>query len=153
MSKNVVPMLSSRSFMVSCLMFKSLIHFDFIFVHGMGVCSIFTGLHATIQCSLHHLLKRLSFPHFIFWPPLRQELTVGLWLYFWALDFVPHIRFCTSDTVWITVAFQYCLKSERVMPPALFFSPQDCFDSSGSFIVPDKFWGYLFQFCEMSQVF
>ena len=30
------------------------------------------------------------------------------------------------------------------MPPALFFSPQDCFDSSGSFIVPYKFLGYLF---------
>ena len=85
--------------------FKSLSHFDFIFVHGMRVCSIFTDLLATVQCSLHHLLKRLSFPHFIFLPPLRQELTVGLCLYFWALYFVPHIRFCTSDTVWIMVAF------------------------------------------------
>ena len=28
-------MFSSRSFMVSCLVFKSLIHFEFIFVYGV----------------------------------------------------------------------------------------------------------------------
>ena len=40
-------------------MFKSLSHFQCIFVHGMRVCSNFTDLHADVQFSLHHLLKRL----------------------------------------------------------------------------------------------
>ena len=54
MSENVLPKYSSRSFMVSCLMFKSLDHFEFIFVHGMRVCSSFIDLHATVQFSQHH---------------------------------------------------------------------------------------------------
>ena len=32
MSENVLPLFSSRSFMVSCFTFKSLNHFEFIFV-------------------------------------------------------------------------------------------------------------------------
>ena len=54
-------MFSSRSF-VSYLMFKSLSHLEFIFVHGERVCSSFIDLHAAVQPSQHHhLLKRLSF--------------------------------------------------------------------------------------------
>ena len=36
MSKTVLPMSSSRSFIVSGLTFRSLIHFEFIFVYGVG---------------------------------------------------------------------------------------------------------------------
>ena len=35
MSKTVLPIFPSRSFKVSCLIFKSLKHFEFTFVHGM----------------------------------------------------------------------------------------------------------------------
>ena len=72
MSENVLPMFSSRSLMVSYLMFKSLSHFEFIFVHGVRGCSTFIDLHATVQFSQHHLLKRLSFYHFIFLPHLSK---------------------------------------------------------------------------------
>ena len=41
MSRNVLPMFSSRSLMVSCLKFKYLSNFEFIFVHGVKVCSSF----------------------------------------------------------------------------------------------------------------
>ena len=34
MSESVLPMFSSRSFIVSGLTFRSLIHFEFIFVYG-----------------------------------------------------------------------------------------------------------------------
>uniref|UniRef100_A0A5G2RAG3 Uncharacterized protein n=1 Tax=Sus scrofa TaxID=9823 RepID=A0A5G2RAG3_PIG len=61
-SENALPMFS-RSFMVSCLMFKSLS--NFIFVHGVRVCSSFTDLHAAIQFSQHLLLKTLFFPFYI----------------------------------------------------------------------------------------
>ena len=46
MSENVLPKFFSRSFMVSCLIFKSLSHFEFIFVYGVRECSNFTDLHA-----------------------------------------------------------------------------------------------------------
>ena len=146
MSENVLPMISSRSFMVSCLTFKSLGHFEFcfvfndcthsiwrfpgqgsnlchscdvcycsgnvrffnpldqawnwtwastvtqaaavqifnplhhsrnsdfefIFVHGVRVCSSFIDWHAAVQFSQYHLVKRLSFFHFIFLAPLLK---------------------------------------------------------------------------------
>ena len=58
--------------MVSCLIFKSLSHLEFIFVHGVRVCSRFIDLHAAVQVSQQYLLKRLSFSHFIFLPPLSK---------------------------------------------------------------------------------
>ena len=37
MSSSVLPMFSSKSFIVSGLIFRSLIHFEFIFVYGVKV--------------------------------------------------------------------------------------------------------------------
>ena len=72
MSEDVWPMISSRSFMVSCLIFRSLNHFEFIFVYGEKVCSKSTDLHAPVQLSQHHLLRRLSFSLCISLPPLSK---------------------------------------------------------------------------------
>ena len=41
MSKSVLPMFSSKSLIVSGYTFSSLIHFEFIFVHGVRECSNF----------------------------------------------------------------------------------------------------------------
>ena len=41
MSESVLPIFSSRSFIVSGLTFRSLIHFEFIFVYGVRKCSSF----------------------------------------------------------------------------------------------------------------
>ena len=57
MSENALPMFSSRGFMVSCLMFKSLRRFEFIFVHDVGVYFSFIDLQAAVQFSQHHLLS------------------------------------------------------------------------------------------------
>ena len=70
--QSVLPMFSSRSFIVSGLMFRSLIHFEFIFVYGVRKCSSFILLQVVDQYSQHHLLKRLSFLHWIFLPPLSK---------------------------------------------------------------------------------
>ena len=72
MSESVLPMFSSKSFIVSGLMFRSLIHTDFIFVDGVRKCSNFILLQVVDQFSQHHLLKRLSFLHCIFLPPLSK---------------------------------------------------------------------------------
>ena len=58
------------SFIVSGLTFRSLIHFEFIFVYGVRECSNFILLHVAVHFSQHHLLKRLSFLHCIPLPPL-----------------------------------------------------------------------------------
>ena len=65
-------MFSSRSFIVSGLTFRSLIHFEFIFVYGVRKCSSFILLQVVDQISQHHLLKRLSLIHCIFLPPLSK---------------------------------------------------------------------------------
>ena len=70
MSKSFLPTFSSKSFILSGLIFKSLIYFEFIFVHGVRECSNFILLHVPVQFSQHHLLKRLSFLHCIFLLPL-----------------------------------------------------------------------------------
>ena len=68
--------------MGSCLIFKSFSHFEgflfvclFVccfFVHGVRVCSGFMDLHASVQVSQQYMLKRLSFSHVLFLPPLSQ---------------------------------------------------------------------------------
>ena len=72
MSQSVLPMFSSKSFIVSGLTFRSLIYFEFIFVYGVRECSNFIHLHVAVQFSQHHLLKRLSFLHCTFLPPLSK---------------------------------------------------------------------------------
>jgi len=67
-----LPMFSSRSFIVSGLRCRSLIHFEFIFVYGVRKCSSFILLQVADQFSQHHLLKRLSFLHCIFLPSLSK---------------------------------------------------------------------------------
>ena len=70
--------------MGSCL--KSLSRF--LFVLGVRVCSNFTDLHADVQLSQHHLLKRL-FPTYIVVSLAEDQLIVSVWVYFWALYSVP----------------------------------------------------------------
>ena len=70
MSKGILSMFSSRSFIVSGLTFRSLIYFEFVFVYGVRKCSNFILLHVIVQVSQHHLLKRLFFLHCMFLAPL-----------------------------------------------------------------------------------
>ena len=72
MSESVLPAFSSKSFIVSGLTFRSLIHFEFIFVYGVRKCSGFILLKMIDQFSEHHLLNGLSFLHCIFLPPLSK---------------------------------------------------------------------------------
>ena len=58
-SKRLLPVFSSRILMVSCLTFRTFIHFEFIFVYGVRQWSRFILLHVVVQFSQHHLLKRL----------------------------------------------------------------------------------------------
>ena len=60
MSKSVLPMVSSKSFIVSGLTFRSPIYFEFIFVYGVRECSNFIPLHVAVQ-----------FPKFFFFNYLK----------------------------------------------------------------------------------
>ena len=55
MSKNVLPMFSSRSFIVSGFMFRPLFHFEFIFVYGVRECFNFIYLFFFLGLHLQHM--------------------------------------------------------------------------------------------------
>ena len=61
MSESVLPKFSSKSFIMSDLTFRSLIHFALIFVCGVKKLSNFVLLHVAVQFPQHQLLKRLVF--------------------------------------------------------------------------------------------
>ena len=70
MSEILLPVFSSRIFMVLGLMFKSLIHFEFIPVCGIKWWSSFIFLHVSDQFSQYHLLNKPSLAHCMCWLPL-----------------------------------------------------------------------------------
>ena len=67
-------MLSSNSFIVSGLTFRSLIHFFWVYLwFAVRQCFSFILLHVAIEFSQDHLLKRLSLPYRIFFAPLLKK--------------------------------------------------------------------------------
>ena len=85
-------MFSSRSFVVSGLTFRSLIHFEFIFVYGVRKCSSFILLQVVDQFSQHHLLKKIVFnPLYILASFVKDKVSIGVWIYLQAFYFVPLI--------------------------------------------------------------
>src|SRR5574337_1130115 len=91
MSESVLSMFSSRSFIVSGLTFRSLIHFEFIFVYGVRKCSSFILLQVVDQFSQHHLLKRFFSPLYILSSFVKVKVSIGVCIYLWAFYFVPLI--------------------------------------------------------------
>ena len=70
MSETVWPMFSSKRFIVSGRVSRSLMHLELVFVSGVRECSHFILFHVAVQFSQHHLLNKLSFLHCIFLPTL-----------------------------------------------------------------------------------
>ena len=101
-------MFSSKSFTVSCLIFKSLSYFEFIFVYGVKVCSNFIDLF-TCGCPTFptSLAQETVFSLlYILTSFVKDKLTIGVWVYFWALYSVPLIH--VSVFVLIPCCFDYC---------------------------------------------
>ena len=121
---SVLPMFSSKSLTVSGLTFRSLIHSEFTFVYGVREWSNFILLHVAVQFSQHHPLKRPSFLHCTFLPPLSKigwpyvhGFISGLSILFhWSIP----LFLCQYHTVLTTVALQYSPKSGSPTPPAPF---------------------------------
>ena len=85
-------MFFSRNFIVSGLTFRSLIHFQFIFVYGVRNCSSFILLQVANQFSQHHLLKEIVFsPLYILASFVEDRVSIGVWIYLWAFYVVPLI--------------------------------------------------------------
>ena len=109
MSESVLPMFSSKSFIVSGLTFRFLIHFEFIFVCGVKKYSSFIFLQVVDQFSQHHLLKRLPFLHCIFLTPLSKIRCPYVRGFISGLSILFHwsifLTLCQYHTFLMTVAF------------------------------------------------
>ena len=86
--ESVLPMFSSGSFIVSGLTFRSLIHFEFIFVYSVRKCSSFILLQVVDQFSQHHLLKRYLFSIVYSYLLVKDKVSIGAWIYLWAFYIV-----------------------------------------------------------------
>ena len=81
------------------LTFRSLIHFEFIFVYGVRKCSNVILVHVAVQFSQHHLLKRLSLSHCIFCLLCQNYSThwcMGLFLGFLSCSIGLCFCFCAN---------------------------------------------------------
>ena len=92
-------MFSSKIFIVSGLMFRSLIHFEFIFVYGVSKCSSFILLQVLNQFSQHHVFSAL----YILASFVKDKVSICAWIYLWAFYFVPLIY------IFVFVPVPYCL--------------------------------------------
>ena len=131
MSRSALLMLPSRSFIDFGLLFKSLIHYEFIFLYGVMRYSSFILLHVAVQFSQNHLLKMPSFFHCIF------LLLVSKIRYPWVLlcAFYHFPLVYSSDFVSVPLYCDYCsfvLQSEvrKINSSRIIFNSQDCFGYS-----------------------
>jgi len=85
-------MFSSKSFIVSGLTFRSLIHFEVIFVYGVRKCSNFILLHVTVWFFPAPFIEEAVFaPLYILAFFVKNKVPIGSWVYFWAFYLVPLI--------------------------------------------------------------
>ena len=152
MSLSILPLLSSKSFILSGLTFKSLIHFEFLFVYDVKKCSNFLLLHVALQFSQHHLLKRLSLRHCIFLPPLSKIRCPQVHGFISGLSNLFHctifLFWCQYHTVLMTVALQYNWKSGSLILPAPFFFLKTALAIRGLLCFHMNCEFFLLQFCE-----
>ena len=85
MSGGILSIFSSRSFIVSGLTFRSLIHFEFIFVYGIRKCSNFILLHVAIQFSSTTVEEAVFAPLYTLTSFVKDEAPIS---YLWDLYLV-----------------------------------------------------------------
>ena len=96
MSKNVLLMFYSRSFMVSCLILRSLIHFEFIFVYGDKVLISFYDMHL------------FSFPRTTYWRACLFSLVYSCLLSCRLIDRKFSFLFLGSLSCFIDPCVSFC---------------------------------------------
>ena len=101
-SKGILPIFSSRSFMVSGFAFRSLIHFESFCVYGVRKCSIISLLHAAVLFSQNHTLKRLSLLQCIY-SCLRCHRLIDHFILFMGFSWQELISVCIY--LWLPILF------------------------------------------------
>ena len=107
----------------------------FILVHDVRMCSNFIDLHTAVLLFLHYF-----FPFYILASSVKDQLTVGEWVFFWALYSAPLI------SISIFVPVPHCLdyylfnivlnlEEGRGLVSCYVLSPHYYFGNSGSSVL------------------
>ena len=91
------------SFIVSDLTFRSLIHSEFIFVHGVKKCSNFSFICSSLVFPAPLIEKAVFSPLYILVSFVKNKVPTGAWVYLWALYLVPLVY------ISVFVPVLYCL--------------------------------------------
>ena len=70
-------------------MFRSLIHFEFIFVYGIRKCSSFIFFTSHWPVFPTPRVKKIVFSLYILASFVKDKVSIGAWIYLWAFYFVP----------------------------------------------------------------
>ena len=134
-------MFSSRSFIVSGLTFRSLIHFEFIFAYGVRKCSS-SFFYKWLTSFPAPLVKEVVFfPLYILASFVEDKVSIVLGIYLWAFYSVPLIY------ISVFVPVPYCLDDcgfvvepdvRQVDPSSSILLSQDCFGYLRFFVFPYK---------------
>ena len=140
MSSSVLSLFSSKNFTDSAFTFRSLIHFEFIFVYGVRKCSHFILSHFILISYLSSFPSTIywrawSLPHCIVLPSLSIEGSsrcVGLFLGFLSCSIGLYFCFCGSTILsWWLYSIIWSQEDWFLQP---ILPSQDCFGYSGSFV-------------------
>ena len=108
MSSSVLPMFSSKSFTVSGHIFRSLIHFEFIFVYGVRKGSnLFTCSCPVFPAPF--IEEAVFAPLYILASFVKNKVPIGTRVYFWAFYLVP------LAYISVFVSVPYCLDCSFVV--------------------------------------
>ena len=127
--ESVLPMLSSRNFIVSSITFRSLNHFELFLVFGVKEWSSFHFLHVAVQFSTTLFVEETVFPTLwscFLYQTLIDHRCLGLFLgfVFWSIDLYFH--FCASTilfslTILILPIHEHDISFQMFMSSSLSF--------------------------------
>lgn len=91
-----------------------------------------------------------SFPIEYYWHPCQNQLTVGVWAYFWTHNSIPLIHMCvlmTATHCFDQYIFVLSFKVVNYYSSNFVLYFQDCFHYAGSLGLPHEFlqWGLSFK--------
>ena len=139
-------MFSSKSFIVS-LIFRSLIHFEFIFVYGVRKCSNFI-LHSCPVLPAPRIEEAVFAPLYILAFFVKNKVPIGSWVYSWAFYLVPLIYISVFVPVlswWLQLYIIIWSQKGWFLQLRAYFSR--LLWLFGSFVFPYELWYFLFRFC------
>ena len=139
---------SSRSFIVSGLTFRSLIHFEFIFVYGVSVLVSFFYKWLT-SFPAPPVEEVIFFPLYILASFVEDKVSTGTWIYLWAFYFLIYIFLIY---IFASVPVPYCLDDcgfvvepeVRQVDSSSSILSQDCFGYSRFFVFRYKLFNLIY---------